>query len=79
MARQVADMNARAFFDLVSVMRSAQREYLKYKRRTDLQKSKALEQKVDDEIKRVKDVLGIADKPMPPTPSLFDAKNVNQQ
>lgn len=46
-------MNARDFFDLVSDMRQAQKEYFKTRDKEVLVKSKELEKRVDDEIKRV--------------------------
>ena len=46
-------MNAKEFFDLVSQMRQAQREYFKTRNNTVLQQSKDLEKLVDKEIDRV--------------------------
>ena len=46
-------MNAKQFFDLVSEMRSSQKEYFKTRSSQSLQKSKELEKKVDAEIERV--------------------------
>lgn len=46
-------MNAKEFFNLVSQMRQAQREYFKTRNNTVLQQSKDLENLVDKEIDRV--------------------------
>lgn len=54
-------MDARQFFELVRRMRAYQREYFKHKRRSDLQTSKILERKVDEEIKRVEALLTLPD------------------
>ena len=58
-------MNARQFFDLVSNMRSAQKEYFALRKekadqttvREALRHSLDLESKVDKEIERVRDIL----------------------
>ena len=50
-------MTAREFFDLVSDMRSKQREYFRTRSTSVLNESKALERRVDDEIRRVKQIL----------------------
>lgn len=50
-------MKPREFFDLVSSMRDAQKSYFKSRGSYDLQKSKELEKKVDDEIERVNRIL----------------------
>lgn len=50
-------MNAREFFDKVSAMRQAQRDYFKTRDKEVLIKSKQLEKEVDDEIKRVTEIL----------------------
>ena len=50
-------MNARQFFDLVSQMRDAQKEYFRTKKQSTLKKSIELEKQVDDEILRVKIIL----------------------
>ena len=50
-------MNAREFFDLVSDMRQAQKDYFKTRDKEVLVKSKELEKRVDDEIKRVNDIM----------------------
>lgn len=64
-------MEARQFFELVRRMRAFQREYFKYKRKSDLQTSKILESKVDEEIKRVEDILKLPDAIQQP-PNMFD-------
>lgn len=46
-------MNARQFFDKVVRMRELQKEYFKTRRPADLQRSKAVEKEIDDEIARV--------------------------
>ena len=45
------------FFDLVSEMRSSQKEYFKTRSSQSLQKSKELERKVDAEIERVNNII----------------------
>ena len=50
-------MTAREFFDLVSDMRSKQREYFRTRSSSVLSESKALERRVDDEVRRVKQIL----------------------
>lgn len=50
-------MTAREFFDLVSDMRSKQREYFRTRSSSVLSESKALERRVDDEIRRVRQIL----------------------
>lgn len=60
-------MNAREFFDLVSEMRKAQKDYFKTRRTGSLNMSKQLEKQVDDEIRRVNDIL----KPQPKQGELF--------
>ncbi len=50
-------MTAKEFFDLVSDMRSKQKEYFRTRSSSVLSESKALERRVDDEIKRVKQIL----------------------
>ena len=54
-------MDARQFFELVRRMRAYQREYFKNKRKSDLQQSKILESKVDEEIKRVEAIVELPD------------------
>lgn len=48
---------ARAFFDLVSEMRKAQKEYFKTRSSESLTRSKDLERQVDKEIQRAKEIL----------------------
>lgn len=50
-------MTAKEFFDLVSDMRSKQQEYFRTRSSSVLSESKALERRVDDEIKRVRQIL----------------------
>lgn len=50
-------MDARQFFYLVSEMRNKQKEYFKTRTQSALKERKALEKRVDDEIKRVGEVL----------------------
>lgn len=54
-------MDARQFFELVRRMRAYQREYFKNRRKSDLQQSKILESKVDEEIKRVEEIVELPD------------------
>lgn len=49
-------MNAKEFFDLVSKMRSAQRDFFKTRAPGSLQESKRLERLVDAEIERVRKI-----------------------
>ena len=46
-------MTAREFFDLVRQMREAQKRYCRMRIHEYLQRSRKLEQRVDDEIRRV--------------------------
>lgn len=50
-------MTAREFFDKVAAMRQAQRDYFKTRDKDTLIRSKQLEKAVDDEIKRVTEIL----------------------
>lgn len=50
-------MKAREFFDKVASMRQAQRDYFKTRDKDTLIRSKQLEKEVDDEIKRVTEIL----------------------
>lgn len=50
-------MTAKEFFDLVSDMRLKQKEYFRTRSTSVLNESKALERMVDDEIRRVNQVL----------------------
>ena len=52
-------MNAREFFDLVSSMRKAQKEYFASRSQSALNTSKQLEREVDKEINRVETILKI--------------------
>lgn len=50
-------MTHREFFYLVSQMRQAQRDYFRTKEQRALRRSRALENEVDKEIYRVKDII----------------------
>jgi hypothetical protein len=50
-------MKPKEFFDLVSEMRQAQRQYFKFGIRTELNKAIRLEKQVDTEIERVNQLL----------------------
>lgn len=50
-------MTAKEFFDLVSDMRSKQREYFRTRSTSVLNESKALERLVDAEIRRVNEIM----------------------
>jgi hypothetical protein len=50
-------MDSKEFFDLVAKMRRKQKDYFATRSKAVLQESKALEKQVDDEIKRVEDIL----------------------
>jgi len=50
-------MNARQFYSKVVAMREAQKEYFRTRSTQALQKSKAIEKEIDDEIKRVETLL----------------------
>lgn len=50
-------MNAREFFYLVSQMRDAQCEYFKTRSQTDLRRARLLENQIDLEIRRVKEIV----------------------
>ena len=50
-------MTAQEFFNLVAEMREAQKEYFRFKNNKALVDSKRLEQRVDAEIARVKQIL----------------------
>lgn len=52
----ITTMNPKEFFDLVSQMRQAQRDYFKTRTPQSLQESKRLERLVDSEIDRVKKI-----------------------
>lgn len=59
--RVCSGMDARQFFELVRRMRAYQREYFKNRRKSDLQQSKILESKVDEDIKRVEAIVKLPD------------------
>lgn len=50
-------MKAKQFFDLTAQMRAAQKAYFKTRSRDALNRSKALEKRIDDEIERVNRIL----------------------
>ena len=50
-------MDKREFFEKVSEMRDAQKEYFKTRSSASLNKSKNLEKEIDDEILRVRKIL----------------------
>lgn len=50
-------MDSKELFDLVAKMRRKQKDYFATRSKAVLQESKALEKQVDDEIKRVEDIL----------------------
>lgn len=56
-------MNAREFFYLVSNMREAQRNYFATRQQNVLRACRKLENEVDDEIARVKDIINRTEKP----------------
>lgn len=64
-------MDARTFFDKVALMRKYQRDYFKYRRKSDLQQSKRLESEIDAEIDRVHTKIGTP-AALKPHPGLFD-------
>lgn len=64
-------MNAKQFFQLVTSMREAQRDYFKSRSRSALERSKHLESLVDDEINRVKTLRPDIIPPTPTTANLF--------
>ena len=53
----MSKMNARAFFDKVSEMREAQKQYFNTRSSAALNRSKSLEREIDAEIARVKNIL----------------------
>lgn len=55
-------MNAREFFYLVSQMRDAQRDYFKTRSQQSLRYARVLENNVDLEIMRVKQILELEEK-----------------
>lgn len=62
-------MNARQFFGKVVEMRRLQNEYFKTRSHLTLEKSKAIEKEIDNEIKRVQDIEAVN---KPPEPNLFN-------
>ena len=50
-------MKSKEFFDKVSELREAQKEYFKTRSNAALKRSKALEKEIDDEIARVNTIL----------------------
>lgn len=62
-------MKPRVFFDKVSEMREAQKEYFKTRSSAALNRSKALEKEIDDEIARVNAILN--KRPQPVQGNLF--------
>lgn len=63
-------MNNRTFFEKVSLMREAQKDYFRTRSHDALRKSKALEAEIDREIERVRAIGHPAQEP-PQQPSLF--------
>lgn len=63
-------MNSRTFFEKVSLMREAQKDYFRTRSRDALRKSKALEAEIDHEIERVR-ALGYPAPAQSQQPSLF--------
>lgn len=55
--RIVRAMTAREFFDLVALMRARQREYFETRSARVLVEAKALERHVDNEIRRVGEIM----------------------
>ncbi len=64
-------MTPREFFDLVSKMRGAQREYFKTRSASALGKSRSLEEAVDREISRVLKIMIERQKEQPTQQKLF--------
>ena len=50
-------MDAKEFFNLVSRMHAAQKDYFKTRSKSSLEQSKDLEKRVDAEIQRVNNIL----------------------
>lgn len=50
-------MNSREFFFVVKQMRQAQKDYFSSRSQSDFKRARALENEVDREIRRVKEVL----------------------
>lgn len=55
-------MNAKEFFYLVSQMRDAQSMYFKTRSQTDLRRARLLENQIDLEIRRTKEILKTLEK-----------------
>lgn len=53
-------MTSREFFYLVAQMRAAQSEYFRTRSQLDLRRARVLENNVDLEIRRVKEIIGAA-------------------
>lgn len=66
-------MNKKEFFDKVSEMRAAQKEYFKTRSGIALERSKRLEKEIDNEIRRVNAILN--NRPMPVQGDLFGKEN----
>lgn len=64
-------MSPREFFDLVTKMRGAQREYFKTRSASALGKSKSLEEAVDKEISRVLKIMIERERNKPTQTKLF--------
>lgn len=56
-------MDAKTFFQKVTLMRKAQKEYFKNRSQTALRNSKALEAEIDKEIERVNNIIGAPKQP----------------
>jgi hypothetical protein len=56
-------MDHHAFYNLVVALRDKQKEYFRTRTQSALRESKALEKRVDDEIKRVEDILKARNEP----------------
>lgn len=57
-------MKPKEFFDKVSELREAQKEYFKTRSNAALNRSKALEKEIDDEIARVNTILSKRTQPV---------------
>lgn len=56
-------MDHEAFYKLVVALRNKQKEYFRTRSQSALRESKALEKRVDDEIKRVENILKAKSEP----------------
>lgn len=54
-------MSAREFFYLVAQMRTAQKDYFKTRSQQDLRRARYLEDSVDTEIRRVKEIVSVVE------------------